>query len=103
MEEKVRDEVNKHKTVGSSKAEKIPEYDKHPDNYRRSIEEDCARKYPFKVKSADGSDLGKKLTWDNYKQNFITILNRDQVKKDVDAAASKIKDNITGGSSTICC
>jgi hypothetical protein len=35
MEEKVREEVKKHQS--SSALNKIPEYDNHPDNYRRSI------------------------------------------------------------------
>ena len=50
MEEKVRDEVNKHKTGGSSTVTKIPEYDRHPDNYKKLIESECAQKYPTKVK-----------------------------------------------------
>lgn len=38
MEEKVRDEVSRHKTGGSSTVQRIPEYDSHPDNYRKAIE-----------------------------------------------------------------
>jgi len=35
---------------GESTLKKIPEYDSHPDNYRRSIENECIKKYPAKAK-----------------------------------------------------
>ena len=61
--------MNKHKK-GRSGISKIPEYDSHPDNYRKSIENECVKKYPGKVREVDATELERKLTWDNYKQNF---------------------------------
>ena len=98
----MREEVNNHKRGGSS-VNRIPEYDNHPDNYRRSIENECIRKYPAKVREVDATELERKLTWDNYKQNFVGILNRDQVKREVDTGCNQVRNNLTGGSAPICC
>jgi hypothetical protein len=82
---------------------RIPEYDDHPDNYRKSLENQCIKKHPHKARAVDSTQLERKLTWDNYKQNFVTILNKESFKKDNDAARKHIHDNIVPGSSPVCC
>lgn len=80
----------------------IPEYDNRPDKYRMDIQEQCLEKHSGEVKQYNINELEKKLTWDNYKQNFQGILDRRGLKNEVDAAKRHVRNNLVPGA-PICC
>lgn len=81
---------------------KIPEYDDHPDNYKKLIEEECIKKYPNKSAS-NTTELEQKLTWNNFKQNFEAILDRKKFQSDLEASSKRVAENIIPGGAPICC
>jgi hypothetical protein len=100
MEDKVNEEVTQSK---NNKTSSIPEYDRHPDNYRRNIEKDCVKKHGDQSKSVDASDIERKIQWKNFKQNFEDILNRRELSKEVERSYKSIRNNVVPGGAPICC
>jgi hypothetical protein len=43
------------------------------------------------------------LSWDNFKQSFEAILDRQKFKSEVEDAAKRVNGNITPGGAAICC
>jgi len=61
------------------------------------------KKYPSRANEFSTVDIERNLTWENFKQEFLTVLDRERVQKDGEEGRNHVKSNIVPNSSPICC
>lgn len=81
----------------------IQEFDSKSDSQKKSIEEECIKKYPSKATKFNSVEFERTLKWDNFKPNFAAILNKDSVGKQNTEARERIRANVVPSKAPVCC
>jgi hypothetical protein len=61
------------------------------------------KKYPAKANRYSTVEVERNLKWDNFKADFLAILNRDQVGRENTEGRKHIRNNVVPSSAPVCC